>query len=206
MRIGLFGGSFDPPHRGHGAVARAAREHFHLDRILLAPAGRQPLKPGGSTASFDDRFAMTALLCGANSGLEPSTLDAPQPSGAANYTVDTLSRLRALLDPADQIFAITGADAFLDLRKWRAPEQLLTLADWVVVSRPGLQPKRLDDLALTPAQRARVHWLGGVHEPVSATEIRARLAAGLDCRGLVPDTVLGYIHQHALYQHPEPGT
>ncbi len=201
MRIGFFGGSFDPPHRGHVAVAQAAQNRFNLDHVLLAPTGRQPLKPGGPTASFKDRLTMTTLLCesAGTSGLEPSTLDAPQPDGAPNYTVDTLTRLRASLEQDDEVFVITGADAFLDLRRWRAPEQLLTLADWIVVSRPGLESERLNDLALTPTQRARVHWLGGVHEPVSATEVRARLAASQDCQGLVPDAVLAYIHQHALY-------
>ena len=202
MRVGIFGGSFDPPHRGHLIVAEAARERCELDRILLAPTARQPLKPHGPAASFDDRLAMTALLCGLGPAgrLQASGLDGPRPDGTANYTVDLLGRLRAELGPKDQIFAITGADAFLDLRRWRSPEKLLRLAEWIVVSRPGVEPEQLQELGLKASEQQRVHWLGGVAEPVSATEVRARLAAGQDCRDLVPTQVLAYIHKHALYQ------
>ena len=100
MRIGYFGGSFDPPHRGHLAVARLARDRFSLDRVLLAPTARQPLKQSGPEASWADRLRMTELLVageprGAEASLEASNIDGPQPNGAPNYTVDTLRRLRA---------------------------------------------------------------------------------------------------------------
>ena len=201
MRVGFFGGTFDPPHRGHLRVAQAAAERFRLHRVLLAPVAQQPLKPDGSTAPYADRLAMTSLLCGVDPSarLEASGLDAERPDGAPNYTVDTLRRLRAMLTAEDSLFAITGADSFLDLRRWRAPETLLTLAEWIVVSRPGLEAEQLDRLELTTGQRARVHWLGRVAETVSATEVRARLAAGADCREMVPDPVLAFIQEHGLY-------
>jgi nicotinate-nucleotide adenylyltransferase len=201
MRIGLFGGSFDPPHSGHLVVAKAALERCHLDRILLVPTGRQPLKPIGATASFTDRLAMTGLLCQGEGAdrLLASDRDAPRPDGSPNYTVNLLESLRSSLPGDDVVFAITGADAFLDIRRWHSPERLLYLAEWIVVSRPGADPAGLETLGLSPSERARVHWLGDVAETVSATEVRQRLVAGLDCTGLVPGPVLAYIRQHGLY-------
>jgi nicotinate-nucleotide adenylyltransferase len=208
MRLGYFGGSFDPPHLGHLAVARAAAESFALDEVLLVPTGRQPLKPTGPVASFADRLAMVDLLCESHpSGrhvresprFRAAALEAPLPDGSANYTVDTLIRLRAELDPGDSVFVVVGADAFGDLRHWREPDRLLTLADWVVVSRPGFSIGRLDALALSPLQRQRVHLLKGVSEPASATRIRQQLSNGEVCEGLLTVGVVSYIRAHRLY-------
>src|SRR6202012_2479261 len=100
---------------------------------------------------------------------EASAIDAPEPGGEPNYTIDTLNRLRDELHAGDEIFALVGADAFLDLRRWRDPDSLLRAAEWIVVSRPGLEASRLDELGLTPSQRKRVHWLDGVADPAAAT-------------------------------------
>src|SRR5580700_10939646 len=118
MRVGFYGGSFDPPHCGHLAVARAAARAFALDKVLLAPTAQQPLKPQGAEAAFADRLAMVRLLCAGEHGLQASELEAPDSSGASppssgaaapnaaqpNYTIDTLRRLRAQLRPSDEIF------------------------------------------------------------------------------------------------------
>jgi nicotinate-nucleotide adenylyltransferase len=202
MRIGYFGGSFDPPHRGHLAVARAAVAAFGLDKVLLVPTGSQPLKPGGATASYEDRLAMVAVMCaavGAGVVLEASGLEAPAADGAPNYTVDTLRRLRDGLGAGDVVFVIVGADAFLDLRRWRSPEQLLELAEWIVVSRPGFALARLDELGLTPEQRGRVHLLESLAETTSATAVRAALRDGDGCGDLLVPSVAEYIHSHHLY-------
>ena len=200
MRVGYFGGSFDPPHRGHLAVARAARERFALDRILLAPTGRQPLKTAGAIASFPDRLRMTELLCAGEPGLQASEADGPLPDGSPNYTVDTLRRLRHRLPATTGLFAIVGADAFLSIPQWRQTAELFSLAEWIVVSRPGVQSDDLSSVPLTAEQRERTHILEGVAEPVSATDLRRRLEAGLPCKTLLPDAVLFYIRQHSLYQ------
>lgn len=204
MRIGFFGGSFDPPHLGHLAVAHAAAHAFLLDRVLFVPTAHQPLKPDGAAASYQDRLAMVSLLCdlqpaGITPQFEPSALDAPRPNGAPNYTVDTLTRLRDTLPPIDSVFAIIGADAFLGLPTWRSPQTLLALAEWIVVSRPNVPRCRLDALSLSPAQVQRIHFLEGVHEQASATSIRASLLAGSDCSGLLPPSILHYIRDHHLY-------
>jgi nicotinate-nucleotide adenylyltransferase len=204
MRIGFFGGSFDPPHLGHLAVARAAADAFSLDRVLFVPTAHQPLKPDGAAAPYRDRLAMVSLLCDlqpANTAphFEPSSLDAPLPNTAPNYTVDTLTRLRRTLPATSSLFVIIGADAFLSLPRWRSPDTLLHLAEWIVVSRPGFSLRQLDDLNLAPAQLQRVHLLDGVQELASATTIRSLLRAGSDCTGLLPTSILDYIRAHHLY-------
>ena len=199
MRVGLFGGSFDPPHRGHLAVAEAVRDRFALDRVLLAPAAVQPLKPNGAHAFFADRLRMVDLLCDGVRGIEASTIDGPQPGDGPNYTIDTLRRLRHELPPGTQIFVIVGADAFLGIRQWKDPNALLNEARWIVVSRPGFDLHQLEALPLTAEQRARIHTLSDFENPVSATEIRERLHEHIAASGLVPPKVLEYIRAHHLY-------
>lgn len=210
MRIAFFGGTFDPIHRGHLAVASAAANAFALDQVIFIPTGRQPLKTEGTAASFNDRMAMTALALTdpATRNLQPatcnflvSTLDAPKPDGTPNYTVDTLVAMSRATPQAD-LFAIAGADSFLTVRTWRSPDQLLSLANWIVVSRPEfpLAESQLAPLDLSPAQRAHVHLLATVHEDVSATELRRRLSAGDPCPGLLPAAVAAYIQAHHLYR------
>ena len=203
MRVALFGGTFDPIHRGHLALASAAASAFALDRVLFAPVGRQPLKAEAPTAGFADRLAMTmlAVASAADPRFAVSSVDAPRPDGAPNYTVDTLAAL-AREYPAATLFVLAGADSFLTLRNWRSPAQLLALAEWIVVSRPEfpLTEAQLAPLALTPAQRTRIHLLTTVHEDVSATELRRRLRAGDPCPGLLPLAVAAYIQAHHLYR------
>jgi nicotinate-nucleotide adenylyltransferase len=220
-RRAIFGGTFDPPHRGHMAIARAAADAFHLDQVLFAPAGRQPLKLKSNPSSFADRMAMVAAACAdachADQSEAPNSrlgenrfvvtdLDGPRPSGLPNYTVDTLTALRALY-PSDTLFSLAGADSFLNLHHWREPQRLLELTEWIVVTRPGypLTEERLAPLHLTAAQRARVHLLTGVEEDVSATRLRERLRQGDPCADLLSPSVTGYIRQHALY-HPQDST
>ena len=197
MRIALFGGSFDPPHRGHLAVATAAADRFALDRILFAPAGRQPLK-SSSDASFDERCAMTALACAEDERFEFSAVDAPRPDGEPNYTVDTLEQLQQTM-PGAMIFSLAGADSFHSLARWREPEKLLQLAEWIVVSRPGFALSEPEGMTLTPAQRSRIHLLDSIHEDVAATTLRERLRQGDPCADLLPAAVSDYIRDHHLY-------
>jgi nicotinate-nucleotide adenylyltransferase len=225
MRVALFGGTFDPIHRGHLRLAAAAADAFALDRVLFAPVGHQPLKPEGPSASFADRLAMVRLALADAGSVSPrpaeqqssetphpaydsrfaaSTLDAPHPDGSPNYTVDTLVAL-AREYPAADLFALAGADSFLDLHRWRSPDRLLALAEWIVVSRPDfpLTEVRLASLALTSAQHARIHLLTTLHEDVSATELRGRLHAGDPCPGLLPPAVAAYIETNHLYREED---
>lgn len=202
-RIAFFGGSFDPPHGGHLAVARAARSALDLDVILFAPVGAQPLKPLGPTAGFADRVAMTELAVAGEPGFAVSLADAPSPEGRPNYTIDTLLDLRDRLPDGGALFCLMGADSFLGLRRWRRGADIPFVAPLIVASRPG---EDLHDLAAVLPEGLRVadadgdgqaggaglstyslsnrsgatapfHLLPGLHVEVSASEIRRQVQA-----------------------------
>jgi nicotinate-nucleotide adenylyltransferase len=198
MRVALFGGTFDPIHRGHLAIARAAADAFRLDQVLFAPVGLQPLKTEGTPTRFEDRLAMATLACASDPRFAATSLDAPNPDGTPNYTIDTITALHTQLSDSI-LFVLVGADSFLSLRHWRQPDRLLASADWIVVSRPGFSLDDLSPLRLTPTEHARVHILKSVHEDVSATGLRHRLQQGDPCDDLLPPPVLEYIHSHHLY-------
>ena len=128
-----------------------------------------------------------------------SDLDAPHPDDTPNYTVETLATLHEAL-PDDRIFNLVGADSFLDLPRWREPDRLLELAEWIVVSRPGFPLADLSPLGLTPYQRGRVHLLQTVHEDVAATNLRERLEVGDPCSDVLSPPVSAYIQAHHLYR------
>jgi nicotinate-nucleotide adenylyltransferase len=206
MRLGYFGGTFDPPHLGHLAVAQAAADAFGLERVLLAPTGVQPLKAVSPLAPYADRLAMVSLLCGHDARLTACDLEAPRTPPAPNYTIDTLEALRSA-EPEAEIFVIVGADAFQSIGRWREPDKLLAAADWIVVTRPqmtGMLPWNELTGGLNPAQRGRVHLLETVDHPASATAIRAALAGRDPKRMAEADAILtpeidAYIRRHGLY-------
>jgi nicotinate-nucleotide adenylyltransferase len=199
MRVALFGGSFDPPHHGHLAIATAAADALRLDSVLFAPVGRQPLKLNGTVTSFEDRFAMVELACLEDPRFKVSEIDAPRTDGLPNYTVDTLTELARRM-PEAKLFNLVGADSFLSLPRWHEAERLLELAEWIVVSRPGFAIESLFSLGLDVHQQSRVHLLDTVHEDIAATELRDRLEAGDPCVDLIAPAVLNYIQSHSLYR------
>jgi nicotinate-nucleotide adenylyltransferase len=169
-RIAFFGGSFDPPHLGHLAVARAARTALSLDAVLFAPVGSQPLKPQGSTAGFEDRFAMTRLAIADEPGFELSLADEPKSSGEPNFTVDALANLRAGLATDGALFCLMGADSFFGLRRWHRSSEIPFIASLIVASRPGQKPE---------------HWISGLREALpSGLSIEPEVPAGVPSPGL----------------------
>jgi nicotinate-nucleotide adenylyltransferase len=198
MRVALFGGTFDPPHRGHVGIATAAADALRLDKVLFAPVGRQPLKTRTTATAFADRLAMVNLACSVDTRFEASDIDMPLADGAPNYTVHTLAALREAM-PDAVLFNLVGADSFLELPHWHQPERLLELAEWIVVSRPGSPLGGLTSLGLTPRQLARVHLLETVHEDVAAKDLRQRLRQGDLCSDLLLPAVAEYIITHQLY-------
>jgi nicotinate-nucleotide adenylyltransferase len=136
-RIAFFGGSFDPPHLGHLAVARAAHAALELDTVLFAPVGAQPLKPAGSTAGYEDRVAMTRLAIAGDPAFAISLADAPKSSGAPNYTVETLMNLRAKLPQGCSLYCLMGADSFVGFERWHRAAEIPFVAPLIVASRPG---------------------------------------------------------------------
>jgi nicotinate-nucleotide adenylyltransferase len=199
MRIALFGGSFDPPHNGHIAIAKAAADEFSLDRVLFAPVAHQPLKPDAAAAPFADRVAMVKLACKEDPRFFASEVDGPRLDGGPNYTVTTLRVLHERM-PQEELFNLVGADSFMTLREWFDPEGLLDLAEWIVVSRPGYALDDISSLRLTRLQRKRVHLLETVEEDISATELRERLERGDSCSDLLAPSVAAYIAEHRLYR------
>lgn len=146
-RVAFFGGSFDPPHLGHLAVARAAQVALGLDTVLFAPVGAQPLKPSGSAATFAHRLAMTRLSIAGQPGFAVSLADAPNPSGTPNYTLETLLTLRAELPPEGILFCLMGADAFAGLKRWHRAAEIPFVAPLIVASRPSESLSALGGLA-----------------------------------------------------------
>jgi len=142
-RVAFFGGSFDPPHQGHLAVATAARQALDLDEVLFAPVGRQPLKPSVETP-FDDRLAMTKLAIADYPGFEISLVDRPQPGQAPNYTIDSLETLRRKMPVTTDLYCLMGADSLLSLHLWHRAAEIPFVATVIVASRPG---ESLDELA-----------------------------------------------------------
>jgi nicotinate-nucleotide adenylyltransferase len=222
MRIGLFGGSFDPPHRGHIALARLAMESAGLDRVLFAPVGVQPLKRDRPQASFADRLEMTALAIAAEPGMDLSQIDAPRTDGRPNYTIDTVRVLRTSLPPDDLLFCLMGADSFLSIGKWHRAADLLVECNFVVASRPGFDLSRITS-ALPPSiavascdqtggdnlvlclhgaahRESRLHLLPHLQEPASATGIRRSLQQGAAPRWDLAPAVAAYIAEHGLYR------
>ena len=149
MNIGLFGGTFDPIHRGHLALARAASERCELSRILFVPANVPPHKQSQPLSAFSHRYAMIALATAEEKDFSPSLLEAPEDSDSVspgkgkthpsnpNYTIDTVKRLKQSFKKADRLFLLIGIDAFEEIAKWHQAEALFRECEFVVASRPG---------------------------------------------------------------------
>jgi nicotinate-nucleotide adenylyltransferase len=166
-RVAFFGGSFDPPHLGHLALARAALATLELDTILFAPVGVQPLKSGGATAGFEDRLEMTRLAIEGEPGFAVSLADAPRADGAPNYTLETIQRLHDELTQdcspprGCTLYCLMGADSLAGLRLWHRAEEIPFVAPLIVGSRPGQQLEDLKrmlpaGLMLEPAKEAAI--------------------------------------------------
>jgi nicotinate-nucleotide adenylyltransferase len=192
MRLAIFGGTFDPIHEAHLAVAGAAADRFHLDRVLFIPAGRPPHKMSAARAPYEARVRMAELACAGDPRFEVSRLEA----GSANsYSIDTIEKLRAAVDPASELFFLIGADAFAEIRTWRRWRELARAVTFLVASRPGAR-------YLAPPE-ARVERLEGLKLEPSSSAIRAALAAGQTPAGL-PAPVLEYVQRHSLYGAAPP--
>jgi nicotinate-nucleotide adenylyltransferase len=229
MNIGLFGGTFDPIHKGHTALANAARERFQLSRIHFVPANIPPHKQQ-PMASYFHRYAMVVLATMGEKVFAPSLLEAPEivaggrgarPHADPNYSIDTVRRLKQTLKKKDRLFFLIGIDAFDEIAKWREAEALFRECEFIVASRPG---HSLADVAnalpesLRPApgvtkpfakQPAKgdlvlrgvtVHLLDSVRQPISATAIREAVAAKRPLGRFVDPAVAEYIRKMELYR------
>ncbi|WP_263355846.1 nicotinate (nicotinamide) nucleotide adenylyltransferase [Acidicapsa ligni] len=225
-RVAFFGGSFDPPHLGHISIARAAQQTLALDQVLFAPVGLQPLKPSGSTASFEDRIAMTELAIADEPNFALSLIDSliDTPAPTPNYTIDTLAQLRAELNtqfntklPGSELFLLLGADSFRNLANWHRASEIPFAATLIVASRPEedlTTPGNYLPASLTltstndphhhrihnsTGQQADLYILPDLNFEISATEIRDQIQDHTKPQ-LISPKVLNYIQQHHLYQ------
>jgi nicotinate-nucleotide adenylyltransferase len=201
MRLGIFGGSFDPVHRGHLVLAQSCAEQADLDEVWFVPAAHQPLKPTGPRASNDDRLAMLRLAQDGRPRFEVSDLEIER--GGVSYTVDTLARVRSQ-HPQAELFFLMGADSLADLPDWHRPEEICALATLLVVRRAGEAEPNFEALAqLVSAERLeqfRERQIEMPETPISSSQVRKLIAANGEWDELVPPTVADYIRQHSLYQ------
>lgn len=184
-RIGVFGGTFDPVHVGHLAIALAALESVPLDRVLFVPVRRSPLKDRDPLASIADRVTMLEAAIASEPRFAISRAELQREG--VSYTVDTLEELR----PQGELFLILGSDALADLERWRAPDRIRELATILVAARPG---------APEPDAMHRARAFDAPRLDVSSRELRARAARGMSLRYLVPDAVWEHIQKRGLYQ------
>ena len=230
MNIALYGGTFDPVHRGHLAVAQAAQQQFDLRQVWFVPAYISPLKQRQPVAPLIHRYAMLALATQEKDGFLPSLMEAPAALGGAapdgggpSYTLDTVLRFKRRLAKRDRLFFMLGIDAFLDIGKWHESEALLRAVEFIVVSRPGFSlaeaagalPQGIRPKPAAPTGRrgagdivvpgATVHLLEGVHERLSATQVRIAAARGGSLTRQVGPAVAAYIRKLHLYRSGEPG-
>jgi nicotinate-nucleotide adenylyltransferase len=198
--LGVFGGTFDPIHIAHLAVAEEAAEALGLERVAFVPAGQPPHKPGRSITAAGHRLAMVELAIAGNARffVDRVELDRPGPS----YTVDTLEALHAGVPggAARDLVLIVSAEAFLGLLTWREPRRILELARIAVAPRDGYPDAGPDFLASNlPDLADRATFLDSPRMRLSSSELRARASAGRSLRYLVPDAVAAYIGDHGLY-------
>jgi len=205
VRIGVFGGSFDPVHIGHLLAAECCREQAGLDRVLFVPAAIQPHKQDRQLASGQHRMEMLALATGGNEAFAVSGDELER--GGVSYTVDTLERLKAR-HPDDDLLLILGPDAFLGLPTWREPQRIIDLAEVLAMERESLDDlsdaatrgpletllgrERLDHVI---SKRVRLPAIG-----IRASDLRAAVAAGQSIRYRTPRAVEQYIAAHQLYR------
>jgi nicotinate-nucleotide adenylyltransferase len=211
IRIGILGGTLDPIHCGHMAAALGASDAFQLSQVLVLPSRVPPHRPIQPLASPFHRFAMACLAVSGVPRFQAS--DDELRSDGPSYTADTLDRQHARGMAASQIFFITGADAFADIATWKRYPDVLDLANFVVVTRPGHQIESLAERLPSLADRMRpagariaagagplIYLLRAPTPDVSSTDVRDRLRGGQAITGLVPPLVEAHIHQHGLYQ------
>lgn len=200
-RIGVLGGTFDPPHIGHLWLATLAADSLGLGRVLLMPAARPPHKGGRPVSNAADRVLMTRLAIAGDPLLDLSLIEMERPG--PSYTVDSLTELRASLGGDAGLVLIMAADSLAEIDTWREPDRLLELAEWAVGPRPGIAlPDRGALRERFGANASRIHLLEGPALDISSSEVRRRVAAGRSIRYLVPAAVAELIADRGLYRRP----
>ena len=198
-RIGVLGGTFDPPHVGHLWLATLAADALDLDRVLFMPSARPPHKAGTPVTHAADRLLLTRLAIAPDPSFELCTVEMERPG--PSYTVDTVEQLRDRYGPATRMYLVMAADSLDQIDTWREPDRLLERIEWAVGPRPGAAlPDRGALEARFGENAERIHLLTGPSLDVSSSEIRRRVAAGHAIRYLVPRSVEELIVDRGLYR------
>jgi nicotinate-nucleotide adenylyltransferase len=218
LKLGLLGGTFNPVHNGHLAIARQAREALALDRVILMPTGEPPHKSETQLAPAPDRYEMVRLAIGSDPHLDLSGIEIHRQG--KSYSIDTVRQILQEQGPDTDLWFLIGLDAFLEFPAWREPKALLTLCSFGVISRPGASFRALKNLPLLPSLptkalesldsdttsrfeiplgHRRIVCLKLPPCDISASDIRMKLKKGLSVANLLPPPVESYIIQHHLY-------
>jgi nicotinate-nucleotide adenylyltransferase len=205
MRVGIFGGTFDPIHLGHLAVARSIQSSLGLDNVVFVPAGQPWLKADTPVSRVEDRVQMLRLALARRRALELSTIEADRPG--PSYTVDTMETLQRQLGSDADFFFLLGSDALMDIAKWKEPQRLIQLCQLVAFARPGFGLPTMEALEVAvPGISMRVVFAEVPQVNIRATDIRRRIAEGRSIQRLVPRAVERYILEHGLYKAGSRGS
>ena len=196
MRIGVLGGTFDPIHVGHLAIAEEVRARLELEEVCFVPAGAPWMKAGQALSSAQDRLCMVRKAVEDNPFFRVSTVELER--SGPSYTVDTLRELHEDYGPDARLFFILGTDAFERFGEWKEPEGILALATLVVVDRPAIMASA-EGVEEGMGIGARVEHIRSIRLEISAADIRRRVAEGSSIRYLVPEPVERHIYARGLY-------
>jgi nicotinate-nucleotide adenylyltransferase len=196
-RLGVIGGTFDPPHYGHLVLAETTRVQLGLDRVLFVVAGQPPHKPGCPITPSHHRAAMVEAAIADNPACVLSRVDLDRPG--PHYTVEMLALLRGEYSEAE-LFFLVGGDSLAQFLTWRDPAGIVRLARLAVMPRPGHEPDLASLEQVLPGLRERLVWLDAPALDIAASDLRRRVREGLPIRYLVPPVVEAYICEHRLYE------
>src|SRR3989344_7810646 len=199
-RIGIMGGTFNPIHKGHLALAKAAKKEFALDQIIFIPSGNPPHKERSEVIDKEERFKMVKLAVKGTKGYVASRIELNRPG--YSYAVDTFNALKKHYGKSAKLFYIMGLDSINEILEWRKPLELFKLCEFIVGARPGTKIRTFRRLVKLPPLRKEVDkiHLMELKENVSASEIRQRLKVGKSVSLLVPKVIENYIKKNRLYK------
>ena len=198
--IAIMGGTFDPIHNGHLVTAEAVRHRFNVDRVVFMPAGQPAHKADKKVTHNEHRYLMTVLATMRNENFEVSRIEIDRPG--LTYTIDTIEALKKMCRNDVRLYFITGADAIHQIMTWKEPERLLTLCDFVAVTRPGYDRTKLfaDIGEIREKYESRIHYMEVPALAISSSDIRQRARKGEPIKYLLPQEVEDYIYKFGLYQ------